>query len=258
MGQFAFVGCINKHMNKLYREYCISVEDPPVIPKTHYYDSFRLATSNDTFFSAAFYNVACAEYWYASKHDLAGFTAIPKVGNLAVMQWVYKKGFSLSKHDCSSAARHGHLHVLQWLQANGCPCDSYTCAQAAEGGHLEVLKWTRANDCPWRDDTCLGAAKGGHLEVQNGPEQMDAHGPEPMDVHGMKKPLPVPREMATWKWHGGLLTMAALVLWKKRKQQPTQLLLLVPPHPEKEDASNYFNFWLPVFVLLCMVQGRAD
>ena len=65
MGHFAFVGATNKQMNSLYQEFCGSIKDPP---KVKVYDpdsseSDRPATSKDTYYSAAFFNVPTAEYW---------------------------------------------------------------------------------------------------------------------------------------------------------------------------------------------------
>ena len=85
MGQYAFVGAVNKAMNTVYKDYCDSVENPPLVRIGH---TGHQATSTSTFYSAAFCNVACAEYWNSdtsrggkSPSRVSVCQAIAKVGS---------------------------------------------------------------------------------------------------------------------------------------------------------------------------------
>ena len=119
-------------------------------------------------------------------------------GSVEVFEYLGGKGYEITSHACSGAARgghlkalkflrgldppcpwgeetcewaarNGHLDVLQWARSQDppCPWDTETCAYAADGGHLNVLKFLRSQNppCPWNEDTCTYAASGGHLEV---------------------------------------------------------------------------------------------
>ncbi|CAB9499735.1 ankyrin repeat protein [Seminavis robusta] len=170
MGQYAFVGTVNKKMNHLYKEYCDSVEDPPMV-QNHQNGTKIQATSTVTTYSAAFYNKSTAELWLSEnsdtklpQHDTV-CTAIAKHGNLRVIQWAYEKGFPWNKDTCAATAKGGHLDFFKWLRENGCPWDIDTCAAAARGGHLYVLKWLCENGCRWDAHTIDFAAEGGHLEL---------------------------------------------------------------------------------------------
>ncbi|CAB9498538.1 expressed unknown protein [Seminavis robusta] len=63
MGQYAFVGGVNKQMKGLYEKFCSTVKDAPLV--RHQNHKKIPATSTDTVHSAAFYNVDCAKYWYS-------------------------------------------------------------------------------------------------------------------------------------------------------------------------------------------------
>ncbi|CAB9496249.1 ankyrin repeat protein [Seminavis robusta] len=177
-GQYAFVGAVNKRMNRFYKAYCeIELKKKPRLVKRFpdfpglSFDRGRSAEITDTLYSETFYNEPRAEYWLRdnSTHKTPGHdqvcTAIATVGSHTVMQWARKQGFPWNEGTCFFAAKNGHLEMLQWLRSNGCPWDETTCAAAAEGGHFEILKWARENGCPWTSDTCARAAKTGHLDI---------------------------------------------------------------------------------------------
>ncbi|CAB9512577.1 ankyrin repeat protein [Seminavis robusta] len=174
MGHFAFVAPVSKQMKALYTEYCGTVKIPPVVVEIWYPEKrTRAAGIADTIYSAAFYNLQCAEYWYDDWnksddgiHQDFVCEVIAKVGSLAVLRWAREtKEFSWDPDTCGYAAGDGHLEVLKYAHENGCLWDALTCSYAAEGGHLEVLKYAHENGCPWDEGTCDEAATYGRLEI---------------------------------------------------------------------------------------------
>ncbi|CAB9508767.1 ankyrin repeat protein [Seminavis robusta] len=175
MGQYAYIGAVNKEFNHLYKEYCDSVKNPPLVMGNYHTlgrDNPKPVTSTDTLYSVAFYNVACATYWSSTSATLRGqpslgnvCQAVAKVGSLRVLQWARQKSYPWDERTCRRAAEGGHLELLKWARENGCPWDQITCSSAAGGGHLELLKWAHENGCPWNEWTCLAAARHGHLEL---------------------------------------------------------------------------------------------
>ncbi|CAB9502238.1 ankyrin repeat protein [Seminavis robusta] len=174
VGQYAFVGAVNKKMNQLYKEYCkIELEKNPrkVKDGPPLLASRRSAEITDTLYSETFCNLPRAEYWLKdnssrknpSRHLVCNAIAI--VGNLTVMQWARQQGFPWHEYTSIKAAKHGHLEMLQWLRENGCPWDRQTCKAAAKFGHLEILKWAHENGCPWNEKICEYAAINGHFEI---------------------------------------------------------------------------------------------
>ncbi|CAB9529552.1 ankyrin repeat protein [Seminavis robusta] len=176
VGQYAFIGAVNKKMNQLYKEYCtIELKENPKIvkdfPLIHPFNGSRSAEITDTFCNETFCNQQRAEYWLKENssdkqpnHDQV-CNVIARYGNIMVMKWARQQGFDWRERTCAGAARNGHFELLQWLRENGCPWNGGTCSNAAEGGHLEILKWARENDCPWSTNTCWAAAENGHLEI---------------------------------------------------------------------------------------------
>ncbi|CAB9526936.1 expressed unknown protein [Seminavis robusta] len=177
VGQYAFIGAVNKKMNQLYKEYCKTeleknpgkVKINPEQDPNHY--NSHPAESTDTLYSETFSNEQRAEFWLKdnSNHKSPArahvCTAIAKIGNLTVMKWARQKGFPWNEKTCAGAAKNGHLKMLQWLRENGCPWNVWTCSSAARFGHLKILKWARENGCPWDANTCSCAAEKGQLEV---------------------------------------------------------------------------------------------
>ncbi|CAB9513397.1 ankyrin repeat protein [Seminavis robusta] len=178
VGQYAFVGAVNKKMNQLYKEYCtIELKKHPRMvqdnPGRYVYSHRRSAEITDTLNRETFCNQPRAEYWRTDKysgtitpdHDYA-CAAIAAVGNLAFMQWAQQQSLPWKNgKTCYHAAKNGHLEILIWLRQNGCPWSITTSWVAAQNGHLELLKWARANGCEWDSDTCERAAKNGHLDI---------------------------------------------------------------------------------------------
>ncbi|CAB9520488.1 ankyrin repeat protein [Seminavis robusta] len=170
VGQYGFVGAVNKKMNQLYKEYSkVELKKNPREVLDGY--PSRPAEITDTLYGETFCNQPRAEYWLRDNSSNKAprrsqvCTVIAKSGNLTVMQWARQQGFPWDAWTCASAAKNGHLEMLQWLHANGCPWNADTCICAAEGGHFEILKWARENGCPWSARTCDGAAKNGQLEI---------------------------------------------------------------------------------------------
>ncbi|CAB9520074.1 ankyrin repeat protein [Seminavis robusta] len=130
LGHYAFIGPVNKKMNRLYKEY--------------WSHKGRPAGSTGTLYSAAFATVSCAEYWLRDSSSNKEprpphvLKAIAKAGNLVVIQWAWQHGFPCDEDTFEAAAGNGHLEVLQWLCDNGCPCYQWTCRAAALNGHLEL------------------------------------------------------------------------------------------------------------------------
>ncbi|CAB9530144.1 ankyrin repeat protein [Seminavis robusta] len=183
VGQYAFVGAVNKKMNRLNKEYCqIELNKNPIEIKLDpgRNSLSRPAKITDTLYSETFCNEPRAEYWLSdnSDHKEPAYrdvcNVIATIGNTMVMQWVRQNGlnpfipwesFPWNEMTSAYAAENGHLELLQWLKENGCPWDSWTCHRAASGGHLEILKWARENGCPWNEYTCACAAENGNLEI---------------------------------------------------------------------------------------------
>ncbi|WZN67007.1 hypothetical protein HKI87_17g85790 [Chloropicon roscoffensis] len=90
-------------------------------------------------------------------------------GSVAVLEYLFGRGYKFAKAACDGAGKEGHLEALKFLRGLDppCPWSEWTCTSAAGGGRLDVLKWARSQDppCPWSDLTCASAAEGGHLEV---------------------------------------------------------------------------------------------
>jgi hypothetical protein len=59
MGYFAFVGGVSHQMKQFYKANCDSVEDPPRVKWERH---IRRSTKVDTFYSAVFSSVPCAEF----------------------------------------------------------------------------------------------------------------------------------------------------------------------------------------------------
>eukprot|EP00797_Seminavis_robusta_P010078 Sro173_g076240.2 (279) ;mRNA; r:28935-29771 len=183
VGEYAFVGAVNKKMNQLYKEYCkTELDKNPSNVEDNPDDDSRSAEITDTLYSKTFCNQPRAEYWLKdiSNPKAPGHahvcTAIAKIGNITVMRWARQKGFPWNEQTCARAAEYGHLEMLQWSRENGCPWNERTCAEAAEGGHLDVLKWARENRCRWDSCTCSCAAEGGHLDTLKWAREMGVHG----------------------------------------------------------------------------------
>ncbi|CAB9526442.1 ankyrin containing protein (ISS) [Seminavis robusta] len=150
IGQYGFLGAVNKKMNQLYKEYCkIELEKKPRRVKDNpgRFSLGRYAEITDTLYSETFCNQPHAEHWLKHKYSSNNATEndrvcnkIAKIGSLTIMLWAKQEGFPWSKWTCAWAARNGHLEMFQWLREHGCPWDLWTCLKAAEGGHLEILK----------------------------------------------------------------------------------------------------------------------
>ncbi|CAB9512646.1 ankyrin containing protein (ISS) [Seminavis robusta] len=219
MGHYAFVGPLNKNLNHIYKSYWDKTKIPPrvrtidnprrivsynyVVEFFNRQDetifSYRPATSQDTFHSAIFCSVACAEYWLT--RDRRSTTrpvshwvcfASAKTGNQAVLQWAIERGFKAlacegaaagghlgllqwlrgmdfpwSSHVYTCAAKNGHFEPLRWAHENGCPFDalSVTCTDVVHHGNLDLFKWWRNHGCSWNESTCSAAAAAGQFEI---------------------------------------------------------------------------------------------
>ncbi|CAB9524014.1 unknown protein [Seminavis robusta] len=96
MGQYAFVGGVNKKLNQLYKEYGATVKDPP---KVKHWDletgawGETAAGSTDTFSSAVFYSASCAKYRFQqddARYSLGGIIVSARNGDSHVVEWVYE------------------------------------------------------------------------------------------------------------------------------------------------------------------------
>ena len=177
IGHFAFVAPVNHQMKNMYLLYCTKEKNPPevldldlLIGISGQEPSTRHAIGTDTFYqSAAFFNVACAEYWDSQNNEQANYNIsaldqIAQTGNLEVFKWAQEKKFPWDNWTCAEAAQYGHLTILKYAHENGCPWHELTCCRAAAHGHLECLKYAYENGCPWDEDTCKEAAANGQLE----------------------------------------------------------------------------------------------
>ncbi|CAB9526039.1 unknown protein [Seminavis robusta] len=94
VGQYAFIGAVNKKMNQLYKEYCkIELTKNPKKVKDYVQLGNRSATSTDTLYSETFCNQPRAEYWLKDnsrpkrpEHRYV-CSVIATIGNLTVMKW---------------------------------------------------------------------------------------------------------------------------------------------------------------------------
>lgn len=88
-----------------------------------------------------------------------------KKGNLSVLQWAVKRGYTHSHLTCSEAVKRGDKEMLQWLISTGCGYNAFLCASAAEVGNLEMLQWLRERGFPWNEYTSMYAIEKNHLHV---------------------------------------------------------------------------------------------
>jgi hypothetical protein len=96
MGHFAFVAGVNRQMKQYYKAYCDTVKIPPMVKGAGKVWDIRPATTTDTFYSAVFYSVTCAEFWNSQKgYHYNACALIAKAGNLHVLRWARKKNFSM-------------------------------------------------------------------------------------------------------------------------------------------------------------------
>lgn len=70
-------------------------------------------------------------------------------GQLRVLQWAFKKGYTCDENTCTNAASAGRIDCLKFMRDHGVPWCEDTCACAAEFGQLDCLIWLREHGCPW-------------------------------------------------------------------------------------------------------------
>jgi hypothetical protein len=87
-------------------------------------------------------------------------------GNLEIMKWCRKRGYSWDFWSCVYAARGGHLTLLQWCRRKGCPWNEVVCQCTASRGQLAALQWCVDNGAPWSRSLCERLARlNGHSAV---------------------------------------------------------------------------------------------
>ncbi|CAB9504907.1 ankyrin repeat protein [Seminavis robusta] len=150
IGQYGFVGAVNKKIYQLYKDYCkIELKKNPREVKDNpdnvIIQDSRPAEITDTLYSETFCNVPRAAYWRETDRSIDKApdphqfcNSIAKIGNIVVMEWARQQGFPWNDETCACAAGNGHLEMLQWLREKGCPWARGTCAAAAQNGHLEI------------------------------------------------------------------------------------------------------------------------
>ncbi|CAB9517821.1 expressed unknown protein [Seminavis robusta] len=187
MGQYAFVGAINKRMNATYKEYCGTVKSPPKVKipdqsttslrnqATNPIACVRIqvtrpATSTDSFYGAAFCNIPCMEYWLADQSPNKGPArddVCAVIARLEVFQCL-NRPTHMGFHGVNLPA----LLPTSWTLGSfevGCRkglCleHSHMCCCSSRR-ELDVLKWLHENGCNWDYTTAHKAALGGHLDL---------------------------------------------------------------------------------------------
>lgn len=96
-----------------------------------------------------------------------------QLGNLDVIQWMFRNGLLIYCNACDIAAIHGQFEVLKWLFSvgfsvrndDGRPLQYFNCIVFA--GHLEVAKWlhTKNPDGCLNSHTMVCAAETGNLDM---------------------------------------------------------------------------------------------
>ncbi|CAB9500551.1 expressed unknown protein [Seminavis robusta] len=124
IGQYTFVGAVNKKMNQLYKEYCeIELKKNPtrvIVDGGWFPPTSRAAEITDTFYGETFCNQPRTEYWFRDNSDHKKprhrqvCQKIAKVGNIMVMQWALQQGFPWEKRTCAAAAQ-----MVIWNCSNG-------------------------------------------------------------------------------------------------------------------------------------------
>ncbi|CAB9521656.1 unknown protein [Seminavis robusta] len=152
MGQYAYIGASSWKLNNLYKRYCDSdelVDRKPLVKVGR--DGLTKAGATSTFYSTAFFNLGCAEYWATWANDNEALWTIAKHGSLELLQWAWKKfprGDSTPSRIITALASRGHVESIKWVIENGCEI-THICYSpwnaAARGGHLETLKWAYRN-----------------------------------------------------------------------------------------------------------------
>lgn len=119
--------------------------------------------------------------WLATEADLSiepsGMIAdtAARAGHKDVVQWIRRRGHSMSYTILNYAAEGGNLELVQWVHNElHRPLSWQTCSAAATGGHVDVLRWLVDNNCKFDVGTIFGEAiKGRHPKVI---EYMQSHG----------------------------------------------------------------------------------
>lgn len=189
-GQFIFVAGVCKEFKEFYEAYFAKIEGDK-LPYTTPVDSpyRRPAMVHETFHSAAFFSLGCAEFWDKDvgrdqKENTPVWRSLAKSGNVAIAKWAAAKGFTwhfenwyvgwigvgLRLHSCTfAAASHGSLDFLIYLLATErIRKDKLIYYGAAEGGHIEILEWAQKQRISWGENTkhiFHFAARNGHVNV---------------------------------------------------------------------------------------------
>ena len=179
MGQYAYIGAASKKFNEHYKAFCDSVETKP-LQRVWRKDPVP-ATPTCTFLSAAFYNIACTEFWFHKHYKYPG--AFPHIwhvnekiaqhGNCKtlkeVLKWSYTTIFFLDREVFYYLGVRGFLHIIQWAIDEQLYDTHLSIARgwtgAAAAGHFDIIKWAYNNGYQGDHLTCAGAAEGGHLEI---------------------------------------------------------------------------------------------
>jgi hypothetical protein len=108
--------------------------------------------------------------WLYERQDHAKLTGIGTWaaygGNLELLNWLTKHGYTFGEVTCIRAAAAGHEHVLRYLRAQGCKWSVAITAAAVRHGHLALLKWLLSAGCPLNNFTLSeNAATSGSIEM---------------------------------------------------------------------------------------------
>jgi hypothetical protein len=118
IGHFVFVAGVSRQTKEYYKAYCDTVNQPPMVKhSTDFGGGILPATKVDTFYSAAFSNIACAEYFLRQVKNSAAY----------------------GTKTCEMIAKTGNLEVLRWAHSNKIPWDEATTFAAAEKGHFSIF-----------------------------------------------------------------------------------------------------------------------
>ncbi len=82
---------------------------------------------------------------WLQEHSIKGpkrlFDIAASMGQVDIMKYLVKQGYSLDSDVCWLAARHGQLHVLKWLYEQGCIGDERVLIEARKKGHTNIINW---------------------------------------------------------------------------------------------------------------------
>ncbi len=74
--------------------------------------------------------------------------AASSVGNVSLMEYLYRHGFLMNEETCAIASFHNNYVALVWLHENGCQWDDRTIISCCIKNNIRCLEYAIQNGCP--------------------------------------------------------------------------------------------------------------